>query len=148
MSGVTPIYLYRRKGHQTWATCDADRYADLRKMVIFATRIAYSAEDYDRLELERAEQWTLHRDAQADRDTANAVVAELRAQVEVMRALMEEAVPALQHISDTAQDLESFTLAERFRLVLQANHDRSHLFPGLLAQNSAKAGREVGDLYR
>lgn len=45
---------------------------------------------------------------------------ELRAQVEAMRALMAEAVPALQHISDTAQELESFTLAERFRLALQA----------------------------
>lgn len=43
-------------------------------------------DDYDRLEQERAEQWRLRRDAEADRDTANAVAAELRAQVEAMRA--------------------------------------------------------------
>lgn len=56
------------------------------------------ADDYDalaqrcrELEAERAEQWTLRRDAEADRDTGRAVAAELRAEVADLKARLPEA---------------------------------------------------------
>lgn len=42
------------------------------------------------------------------------------AECERLRELLREALPALQHISDTAQNLEDFTLAERVRSAMSA----------------------------
>lgn len=55
MSEVKPIYLYRRKGQPAWATCDAERYDELRGQLgdrLFDTGTAYSASDYDALAAE------------------------------------------------------------------------------------------------
>nr|WP_314872109.1 hypothetical protein [uncultured Pseudomonas sp.] len=46
--------------------------------------------EVERVERERAEQWRLRRDAEADRDTKAAVIAELRAQLAEVHALLRE----------------------------------------------------------
>ena len=46
------IYLYRRKGNESWATCDADRYSDLAGNHFFEVRVARHQHDYAALEAE------------------------------------------------------------------------------------------------
>lgn len=46
------IYLYRRKGNESWATCDADRYAELSGNHFFEVRVARHQHDYTALEAE------------------------------------------------------------------------------------------------
>lgn len=46
------IYLYRRKGNESWATCDADRYSELAGNHFFEVRVARHQHDYAALEAE------------------------------------------------------------------------------------------------
>ena len=46
------IYLYRRKGYESWATCDADRYSELAGNHFFEVRVARHQHDYAALEAE------------------------------------------------------------------------------------------------
>ena len=46
---VNPIYLFRRKGHPNWATCDFQRHAELSDHALFETRLACDMDDYDAL---------------------------------------------------------------------------------------------------
>lgn len=48
------IYLYRRKGYESWATCDADRYSELAGNHFFEVRVARHQHDYATLEAEYA----------------------------------------------------------------------------------------------
>ena len=48
------IYLYRRKGYESWATCDADRYSELAGNHFFEVRVARHQHDYAALEAEYA----------------------------------------------------------------------------------------------
>lgn len=47
------IYLYRRKGNESWATCDADRYSELAGNHFFEVRVARHQHDYSALDAER-----------------------------------------------------------------------------------------------
>lgn len=46
------IHLYRRKGNESWATCDADRYSELAGNHFFEVRVSRHQHDYAALEAE------------------------------------------------------------------------------------------------
>lgn len=40
-----PVYLYRRKGLQTWASCDHERFVELSTHPLFFTKVCYEQPD-------------------------------------------------------------------------------------------------------
>ena len=41
--GQEPVYLYRRKGLDSWATCDEERYEELASHSLFDVKVCYDA---------------------------------------------------------------------------------------------------------
>ena len=82
------IYLYRRKGQDAWATCDAERYAEVSTNHFFEVRVARDQYDYNalRAELDNCiRSWSIVR---AERDQLLMQVRWLREELEELRALL------------------------------------------------------------
>lgn len=61
---------------------------------LFGAECVRLRSESERLERERVEQWRLRRDAEADRDTNAAVIAELRAELKAVRGALSDLVTA------------------------------------------------------
>lgn len=93
------IYLYRRKGYESWATCDADRYSELAGNHFFEVRVARHQHDYAALEAE-CDRWKYR--CQYNANTAHEVAAERDALAAELAAIKGQEPVAIANKGDCA----------------------------------------------